>query len=740
MPQFTHTRKGLGVGPAAAAVLAAGLLAGVPSQLRAQERDEVLPVRPRVAHDQVAPLWSALGAQTDIVWVGYKSSSTDPLKVGAGSGTPGDGLWDFDTDIAGTDSMQFWRASPIAISFDGSEGRYETPQSRPFWYFDYGNETNDGNTALWQARELAGRQYVRTGAVTIWHVDNLSFASGAIAGSGSAWCGLRAPGDLTEIDPVTGSALNGDLATAWHILPYPVSHSAFPGYSNQWDQILYRDVSVDADAANTLSFDYIVEMSQELGLDYGGTAWFNPDPTDPSHMVLNPKDSLMVWVGLPQETGIYDTNRRWLSEVLDFSSANQPAKVFALAGVGNPTPQSGNSGVIVLPDLGTGETTYRIAFQVKTNRLFADESYYTEGTNSSVGAAVVDDVMLNGESIGDFEADDDIRARFLHDGVGGGTTNDPMVSWIATGRPPVKYGHVHDVASLPLAADPCGALGTPASLCPMLGGNIVTASDHDDTVSPHAFVRETLDGMWSPTICLSGPRAVAQGTDVVHAEGLDEIQLGYDIYTGVMDLDQATFWDIAFAFSGPATVQTADAPTQGWSPQILYPGLYFNPDGCCYSTTRGKFYYPPAASDIDSLRVGFWLMTRCLRFMATLDCGQPGGGYLDNFRVAFIRPEALDVPAETPVRVRLAPPVPNPGVSGVTLRFALPQAGRASLEVFDAAGRRVTTLHEGMRPAGEQTVPWDFRDRAGREVPNGVYVVRLRAGGEVLTQRVVRAR
>jgi len=40
----------------------------------------------------------------------------------------------------------------------------------------------------------------------------------------------------------------------------------------------------------------------------------------------------------------------------------------------------------------------------------------------------------------------------------------------------------------------------------------------------------------------------------------------------------------------------------------------------------------------------------------------------------------------------------------------LPQAGRARLDVFDLAGRRVRTLQEGWISQGRHTVQWDGRD------------------------------
>jgi len=57
------------------------------------------------------------------------------------------------------------------------------------------------------------------------------------------------------------------------------------------------------------------------------------------------------------------------------------------------------------------------------------------------------------------------------------------------------------------------------------------------------------------------------------------------------------------------------------------------------------------------------------------------------------------------------------------------------LEVFDVRGRRVETLVSGIRPAGRHEVEW--QPRGARD---GVYFVRLDAGGSIATRKLVRIR
>ena len=83
---------------------------------------------------------------------------------------------------------------------------------------------------------------------------------------------------------------------------------------------------------------------------------------------------------------------------------------------------------------------------------------------------------------------------------------------------------------------------------------------------------------------------------------------------------------------------------------------------------------------------------------------------------------------------------PNPFQSGLTLRFALPQAGDAQVSVYDLGGRLVRRLHRGVLAAGSQRFAWDGRNEAGHTVGAGLYVVRLEAARLNLATKVFRVR
>ena len=85
----------------------------------------------------------------------------------------------------------------------------------------------------------------------------------------------------------------------------------------------------------------------------------------------------------------------------------------------------------------------------------------------------------------------------------------------------------------------------------------------------------------------------------------------------------------------------------------------------------------------------------------------------------------------------LATPSPNPTASRAQVQFGLDQRMPVRLGIFNIAGRLVRLLTEGPYDAGLHALEWDGRDEHGQRVAAGVYVAKLHAGGEVITQKIV---
>ena len=85
----------------------------------------------------------------------------------------------------------------------------------------------------------------------------------------------------------------------------------------------------------------------------------------------------------------------------------------------------------------------------------------------------------------------------------------------------------------------------------------------------------------------------------------------------------------------------------------------------------------------------------------------------------------------------LAQTRPTPFRHGTIVEFNLPAATAVKLSVFSPAGRRVRLLLDERVGAGMHHVAWDGRDAAGRQLPPGIYFIRLDGAGEMRTRRTV---
>lgn len=80
--------------------------------------------------------------------------------------------------------------------------------------------------------------------------------------------------------------------------------------------------------------------------------------------------------------------------------------------------------------------------------------------------------------------------------------------------------------------------------------------------------------------------------------------------------------------------------------------------------------------------------------------------------------------------VLLMAPRPNPFRASTDLEFALARDGRATVTVYDVAGRRVAVPLDADLPAGVHRSSWDGRGLDGARVSAGVYFVELRCGAD----------
>ena len=80
---------------------------------------------------------------------------------------------------------------------------------------------------------------------------------------------------------------------------------------------------------------------------------------------------------------------------------------------------------------------------------------------------------------------------------------------------------------------------------------------------------------------------------------------------------------------------------------------------------------------------------------------------------------------------------PNPFNPTTTIQYTLSERSSAVLGIYDAAGRLVARLDQGVREPGTYRAEWDGRNAAGRAAGSGVYFYRLEDGPTVAAKKMV---
>lgn len=85
----------------------------------------------------------------------------------------------------------------------------------------------------------------------------------------------------------------------------------------------------------------------------------------------------------------------------------------------------------------------------------------------------------------------------------------------------------------------------------------------------------------------------------------------------------------------------------------------------------------------------------------------------------------------------LAPAYPNPFSQTAWIGYSLAAKTQVEISVFNARGQRVRHLASLEANGGQHQLTWDGRDDQGRTCDNGLYLIRLTAGNEVFTRKLL---
>ncbi|MBD3367234.1 MAG: T9SS type A sorting domain-containing protein [Candidatus Eisenbacteria bacterium] len=122
-------------------------------------------------------------------------------------------------------------------------------------------------------------------------------------------------------------------------------------------------------------------------------------------------------------------------------------------------------------------------------------------------------------------------------------------------------------------------------------------------------------------------------------------------------------------------------------------------------------------------------------FVQDPDVLEGGAAWLDDLTLTEL--DWAGVPEGTVGRPTLHQNVPNPFNPRTPIAFDLPTRGEVRVVVYNVAGQRVATLHDGELDAGPHTIEWNGRTSDGTMAASGTYWYQLRTPAGESTRSMI---
>jgi hypothetical protein len=93
-----------------------------------------------------------------------------------------------------------------------------------------------------------------------------------------------------------------------------------------------------------------------------------------------------------------------------------------------------------------------------------------------------------------------------------------------------------------------------------------------------------------------------------------------------------------------------------------------------------------------------------------------------------------------PTQLTLDQNYPNPFNPTTTIRYGLPETQNVRITIFSLLGQEIAELINAMQSPGSYRVVWNGKDKQGKDMPSGIYLIRLQAGSTQLVKKAMLVR
>lgn len=168
------------------------------------------------------------------------------------------------------------------------------------------------------------------------------------------------------------------------------------------------------------------------------------------------------------------------------------------------------------------------------------------------------------------------------------------------------------------------------------------------------------------------------------------------------------------------------------------PGAFPSGKGGFYLSRDGgkgwQFYHAGLPQDV--YRVWSLAQTQNSLYISVF-VNDPSKNGVYSLSQALLTPVQEHRSSSLPPNFSLQQNYPNPFNAQTKIEFAVIRKNLMTLDVYNLTGEHVVNLAHGIRDAGKHYVIWNGKNSKGGDVVSGIYLYRLRAGGEILIRKML---